>query len=488
MRKFLIGLEPRSAALCASEDHLGPNWFAVRLRKRNVVRAGLGIVISLLFLTTWRAYQIQEVLSQETFEIYHRHVSHDDQLWSLRRTLWLGSSAARDFLLNPNADRAAKYAEQLAALRTNSADLLKNLANMPPRGEPPNELTAKVEDFWVTLERIPATTERLKPPERYQYIQNEIVSRRNVVGDLVREFTKVGQERLRSNDAELSHSRREAGARLLWAIGLSVVIALAVAGFSLARSEGLERTTARQYVEVEQAKIQLQQFAARLMQIQEEERIRLSRDLHDEIGQTLATLRLEISRAESLSHRAAPEILERLARARALAESTAQAVRDISVLLRPSLLDDLGLEPALEWQVEDFNRRTGVPCILRYDGSHDPLPEEVRTCVYRVVQESLHNCAKYASASQVTVSIVQSPTLLSVTVEDNGQGFDLAAHTKPLRNGRFGILGMRERAVALGGSLKIESSPGSGVRVVLQLPLEEPTTVAASFREVEAQA
>jgi signal transduction histidine kinase len=458
------------------------------MRKRNVVRAGLGIVVGLLLLSTWRAYRIQEILSLETFEIYHRHVSQDDQLWSLRRTLWLGSSAARDFLLNPHSDRIRKYHEQLVALKKTSAELLSRLAHEPGASGPPGELKAKVDDFWATLEKIPESTERLTSAERYEFVQHEIVSRRNTVGDLVREFTQVGQERLRRNDVELSRSRWEAANRLLWALGLSVVVALAVAGFSLAHSESLERRAAQQYDEVEEARIQLQQFATRLMQIQEEERTRLSRDLHDEIGQTLATLRLEISRAESLSQKAAPEILERLARARWLAESTAQTVRDISVLLRPSLLDDLGLEPALDWQVEDFTRRTGVACELRQEGLRDALPEQVRTCVYRVIQESLHNCGKYASASRAAVSLVQGASRLTVTIEDDGRGFDVAAETKAGRTGRFGILGMRERAASLGGSLEIESQPGRGVRVTLHLPLQEPPAVPSAFGQLGAHA
>lgn len=217
------------------------------------------------------------------------------------------------------------------------------------------------------------------------------------------------------------------------------------------------------------------------MSVQEEERTRLSRELHDQIGQALATLRLEITRAESLPARDFQDIRQRLAGARALAESMIQTVRDISLLLRPSLLDDLGLAPALQWQVEEFRRRTGLPCEFSEHNVEGPLPESVRTCVYRVLQEALHNCEKHAAASAVSVSVCRFPELLTLEVEDDGKGFDTAGGPSRTRPG-FGMLGMRERAAALGGTLAVTSSPGNGARLTLRLPL----TKAADSREISA--
>jgi len=471
----------------AVEGKRPPRRFYLRMRKRYVVRAGLGIVIALLLFSTTKAYRIQEALSKETLEIYHRHVKQDDLLWRLRRTLWYGANSSRDFLLNPHSDRVVVFQAQLEELRKTSSDLLSELAQSADLSRPPIELKTAIEDYWVTLEAIPAETANLNAAERYEFIQSEIVSRRAAVGNLVRKFTEVTQNSLKDSEMELSRSRQDGASRLLWVLSFSVLVALAVAGISLAHSESLERQAAERYEEVEHARTELQQFAVRLMQIQEEERTRLSHELHDEIGQALATLRLEVSRAESVSPESIPETRERLARARELAERTVDTVRDISALLRPSLLDDLGLEPALEWQVEDFTRRTRVPCQLRNQGAKDRLPEAVRTCVYRVIQESLHNCEKYASASEVSVSIAQSKGLLTVIIEDDGKGIT-EPERRARRSGGFGILGMRERAASLGGSLEVSSEPGQGVRVILSLPIEEQLLVEGTSGVLEVPA
>ncbi len=466
------------------------SWrFAIRIRKRNILRAGLGIVIGLLVFSTANAYQIQQSVAKETMEIYHRHVRQDDQLWRLRRSLWLGANTARDFLLNPHPDRNERFAVQIAELKGTSRDLLADLGRAPEANVLPANLRSNIADFWATLERIPRDTANLGAADRYEFVQREITPRRAFVGELVREFTQLGQDSLRISESELAHSRREGASRLLWVLGLSVVVAFAVAGFSVAHSESLERQAAQQYEEVEQARKELQRFANRLMQIQEEERTRLSRELHDEIGQALATLRLEVSRAASLSGQSPPEVRERLVRASELAQRTVQTVRDISAWLRPSLLDDLGLEPALEFQVEDFTRRTGVLCDLRLEGLRDTaLPDSVTTCVYRVIQESLHNCEKHAAASKVTVTITQGPQLLTVAVQDDGKGFHAEGVSGGFRTARFGILGMRERAAALGGSMQIQSAAGRGARVVLCLPLAKVGVTEGERHELEVRA
>src|SRR5206468_595560 len=142
----------------------------------------------------------------------------------------------------------------------------------------------------------------------------------------------------------------------------------------------------RHFAEVEQARRELQQLSARLLEIEEEGKRRLSRELHDEIGQTLALLQIEISQLQSLLATQPETIRERLKRARELAGRTVQTIRNMSGLLRPALLDDLGLVPALQFQLEDFLRRSGIGCKFVEENVAEQLPDAVKTCVYRVVQ------------------------------------------------------------------------------------------------------
>jgi signal transduction histidine kinase len=452
--------------------------FAIRVRKRNVLITGFGVVIILLLFSTTEAYEIQGSLSNEAVEIYHSHVNQDDILFQLRRALWQGANSARDFLLDPSGNRVARFRARIDGHRRESQRSLDDLDRLPKPTQSSSRLRAKINEFWSSLEQIPALTENLNAEGQYDFVQREIVPRRNAVGEVVYQFTEINQNALKESEAEFARTRRSAAQRLFLILGLCVIFGMAVAGFSLAHSESLERQTARQYEEVAQAKSELQQLSTRLMEIQEEERTRLSRELHDEIGQTLATLRLEISRAESLPNKRLPEIRERLASARVLAEKTVQTVRDICSLLRPTLLDDLGLGPALQWQVEEFTRRTGVACAFDEEGLEDALPEAVRTCVYRVLQESLHNCEKHAGATTASVSIRQASGVVTIRIEDNGCGFELEPKGARQRAARFGLLGMRERAAALGGALDVNSAPGAGTRLVLRLPVTRVSTAS----------
>jgi len=184
---------------------------------------------------------------------------------------------------------------------------------------------------------------------------------------------------------------------------------------------------------------------------------------------------MELSHAISLVGE--PAIAERLTRARRLAEHTVAIVRNISLMLRPSLLDDLGLGPALQWQLDQFSNRSGIAYTLEGGELGEELPDPVKTCVFRIAQEALNNCEKYAGASSVRVVLRQEATRVSLEVQDDGIGFVLDARGLPSRGS--GILGMKERALKLGGILGVDSAPGVGTRVMLILPVELGPPVAA---------
>jgi signal transduction histidine kinase len=441
----------------------------LRIRQRNVLRAGFGVVIALSLVSAMEVYRAQRTLSARAAEICRLHVQQDDALFRLRRTLWLGAIAGRDYLLDPHPERAATFNAQLAKLRSHSDRLLDELALAGAPAPSVRALRTRVDEFWKGIEPIPAAARNLSLAEGYDFVQRDLVPRRNAVGEALWDFTWDSQKVLEENEDQFARARRDADGRLFVTLGISLILGVLVAGFSLLRSGTLERKAALQFEEVTAAKADLQRLSARLIEIQEQERTRLSRELHDRVGQTLATLRLEIARAESVPFRHLPEIRQRLNEARGLAESAIQSIRNMSLLLRPSLLDDLGLGPALQWLTEHFRRRTGIACEFSEQGAAGDLPDAVRTCVYRVVQEALHNCEKHSAALLVRVSVAQTADALEVVIEDNGNGFEPERAVKAAPPG-LGIIGMRERAATLGGQLTVESGVGRGTRVELRLP------------------
>lgn len=215
-----------------------------------------------------------------------------------------------------------------------------------------------------------------------------------------------------------------------------------------------------------QAEATLRDLAAHRDAVREEERKRIAGDIHDELGSLLTALKMDISllRMELGGNPAAGQ---RLAQMRELTEHTIRMVRQVATRLRPTALN-LGLVAALEWLLEDFGQRTGIACRLDADAEAN-LDDAQTTAVFRIVQESLTNVARHAQAGEVEVSLQRSGEGLELTVADDGRGFD----TRAVANGSFGLLGIRERALALGGRVAVLSAPGSGTRVNIWIPLAE---------------
>jgi len=209
---------------------------------------------------------------------------------------------------------------------------------------------------------------------------------------------------------------------------------------------------------------ELAELSTRLMSVQEEERHRLSRDLHEDIGQSLAAVSTYLQAIEQQLPPGLGELRARAADARRLAASTVAQLRQLSQLLRPSVLDDYGLMPSLQTYLKDFQERHGVSATLSSEGVPERLPPPIETAIYRVVQEALSNVARHARARHVRVALATEHGDLRLRVDDDGVGLP--------PDGRYpgtGLIGIRERVQALGGSLTVASRAGTSL--VVRLPI-----------------
>lgn len=213
---------------------------------------------------------------------------------------------------------------------------------------------------------------------------------------------------------------------------------------------------------------ELRSLAAELLRVQEEERRRISRDLHDDINQRLALLAVEL---ESLDRPLPMTPQERGRVVRSLQDRVAELSEDVRRLayqLHPSILDDLGLPIALQRLVDDFTTRTGMNGQFVNRGVSKALPQDVATCLYRIAQESLRNIARHARASTMTVELSRKQDMLTIVITDDGVGFD----PDLVRSG-LGLLSMKERIALVSGSLDIASTPGKGTHVCVRVPQVE---------------
>jgi PAS domain S-box-containing protein len=214
---------------------------------------------------------------------------------------------------------------------------------------------------------------------------------------------------------------------------------------------------------------QLRKLSESLQTVREEERSRISRELHDELGQQLTGLKLEFSWLGNRMLEGREVTREEIQAMRLLLDNSLAAVRRISTELRPLILDDLGFAEAVTWQVEDFGKRTGIEAALDLSYAPHIADDIVASGLFRIVQESLTNVTRHAQASKVGVCIVGDTCNLVLTIQDNGKGISDARR----RSDGIGLVSMRERAIALGASFEIKSAPGDGCTIIVTLPLDE---------------
>lgn len=214
----------------------------------------------------------------------------------------------------------------------------------------------------------------------------------------------------------------------------------------------------------------MRRLAMRLQTAREEERRTLARELHDELGQTLTAIKLELARAVSSFRRdrLSPRSVDRLQSLIGLTEIGISTVKRIATDLRPATLDHLGLAEAIRWEAATFRARTGLRCRVTADNDPTPLVAEQETILFRIFQESLTNVVRHAQASAVEVKLTQGGGVFELKISDNGRGISEAQAVDPRA---LGLLGMRERAALAGGAFKIAGRPGKGtvVRVTVSL-------------------
>jgi len=292
---------------------------------------------------------------------------------------------------------------------------------------------------------------------------------RTTIFAVTEELEKLNEDNFESRRRALNQSVENLQNDIWETMLTALVLGSVIAAASIFRISSLERETAEHQKATEQAEERLRLLSQQLVSSQEQERKALSRELHDEIGQLLTALRMELGNLERAHGTPGGDPGPHLEQAKKLAESTLRTTRDIAMGLRPAMLDLLGLGPALEWQTREFSRRYDTPIHLAVDGDLKHLSDRQRTYLYRIVQEGLTNCARHAKAKSIRVQLQEAGGKLAVAIEDDGVGFkqeDGVAYG-------LGLLGITERVRELCGQVSIDSTPGKGTRIAVVLPLNE---------------
>jgi len=217
------------------------------------------------------------------------------------------------------------------------------------------------------------------------------------------------------------------------------------------------------------SKEDLRELALASHTVREQEKSRVARELHDELAQALTALKMDVTWIREHVRAGDGPVAKKLSDIESMLDSTVAATRRISADLRPLMLDDLGLVPAVEWLVQKFTERNGIPCELDIAAADLELDDSHATAIFRILQESLTNAARHAQASKVEVLIDRRDGAIALRVRDNGRGFSPG---DPRRPGSFGLMGLRERTYILGGEVNVASELGRGTTIEVRIPLE----------------
>ncbi len=301
---------------------------------------------------------------------------------------------------------------------------------------------------WPTDEAIGQPLHKLLP-ERY----------RAAHGDHVRRFGTHGVTSRRMGDGTVIVGRRANGEEFPMDASISQLDTVDGKLFTVILRDVTDRVRAQE---------ERSAFAAAAQAIREEEKTRVARELHDELAQSLTALKMDSIWVREHLADSPQEAHEKLGGMLMMLDHAVASTRRIAADLRPLLLDDLGLVPAIEWLVNNFKQRHGVAAKLEVDDDLE-LGEPFATAVFRIVQESLTNVAKHAKATSAQVRLEVIDGIITIEVRDDGRGFATSAPRKPQS---LGLMGLRERAQLLGGRVAVDSEPGQGTRVVVTIPLE----------------
>jgi len=399
------------------------------------------------------------------------HLRRDHALDRVRTGIYQSAIIMRDFPLasgDKNMDEnGALQIERFAATRDQTDSALAECATLidPTESEALRELNSELQVYWKLLAfitEIPAENRLLRGSE---YLSTQVRQHRSELIQMVDQVDAISARQMAASDARMNETFGRLRRRLTLIVAVAVSMGLLLAGFTISRTLRLERELEQRYREVLHTQKELTELSARLVSAQEEERRNISRELHDEVGQSLSALLMEAGNAAA---HVAPEdahVRQHVDSIKKLAEASVNIIRNMTLLLRPSMLDDFGLVPALEWQAREVSKLTGIRVQVAAAETAGDLPDALKTCIYRVVQEALHNCARHAQARSVRVVVRQEDSRIVLSVEDDGRGFD-ARRVRGL-----GLVGMEERVRHLGGAFHVRSTPGAGTKVDVELPL-----------------
>jgi signal transduction histidine kinase len=435
-------------------------------RMRWVLLGAFTGLLALLVISGLSAVRILRQMSGQEQAVRHALARRVQTLSGLCLSVQIYNERLQRFVIEPTAEPDASARDQMGRL---AADIDSSLRNYPSDREA--DEAAFLQRILTLLARHQSLFDEIgamNSGERHRkethIVIGEILPLRTQILQCSEKVNEWNHHRMEVTDEALLAQFGHLQSGLVRELGTAFGSGLLLVLVSMAYILRLERQTRSRYHELARSRQELQRLSSRLVDAQETERRSISRELHDEVGQSLGALLVDIGRLSAILPSERPEVKDQLDKMRSVAERTVQTVRNIALLLRPSMLDDLGLVAALEWQGREVSRRSEMEVEVQSENVSTGLPDEYKICIYRLVQEALTNAVRHSGAKNARVTVTQTASGIVVRVNDDGRGFD-SKRTRGL-----GMMGMEERVKRLGGTFEIDSQPGRGTNLKAVLP------------------
>ena len=436
-----------------------------RLGSRAALFAGFGALLILMAIICIDSLHTLGAFETNNSQIRRDFLYRERTLEQVRAGLYESGNIVHDYILTESDPHAQKMLQtEFQSIHNKTTAALKACIQSLPTGKkkPFQHLAAELENYWSTIGPLDTTE---KKEMGNSVLRRDVLSQQAKILAIAKEVSAVNENEQKEAERRIAEVFAQFRRRLLMVAAIAFIFGLILATATILYAGRLEKSLEEKYHESLQAQHELKELSKRLVDTEERERRAISRELHDEVGQSLSALLVDVENLTRMSGKGGI-FQPGLENIRTLAENCVNEVRNMALLLRPSMLDDLGLVAALEWQAREVSKRTGMLVEMVEENVSDNLPEEHRTCVYRIVQEALNNCSKHAYAKNVRVIVRQEPDYLRVSIEDDGKGFD------PGRVRGLGLVGMNERVSQLGGVLKVDSDRVRGTHLQVDLPLQ----------------
>ena len=412
-----------------------------------------------------------EMVQRDAAEITARYTSAQDLLATVRAQVLLSSVRLRDTLLDPTAEALQTSREQLVASSHITGMAIADyepVLSATSDGAAITRLSNEVKLFHDRSLQVLADAAGRTPAQIRDVLSRHIGPHREAVLTISEEIQAINRRAFIRQQADLADIHRVAEAQSRDRVGMAFVIGLGTLLLTSAYAGRLEARLRAQLERDARISSELQQTAAKVMNAQEEERRTIARELHDEVGQALTAIRVELDVAERAIESAGGSA-EPLLEAQQITDGALQTVRNLTQLLHPAALDDLGLPAVIDSALRGLTRRHHIRGNFEQIDLPARLPREIEIAAYRIVQEGITNVAKHARATRCDVRLTQLADRLLVEVEDDGVGF-VEDTDRPIVARGLGLVSIRERASRLGGTFNILSRPGAGTRLVVSLP------------------